>query len=924
MQIVEKSIYIPSIDAKDLWLSNHYNSPSPLGYNIRNYEGDISTKKFINTLDYSLELIKLREIYEKVYRRMNFSFYVGDKEYTQRVINVTFKYSVKEYNRVRNNIYVKNGTNYKDIADKIKDCSYCQDGELIAIVVDTPVKSPLVQDLLGKYFWFEGGVYKAKTNIGTVVDVAQLRTRLYEDGFYCDGIKYVRFKRSSGSSRVGKCLFIDEKLYNQIHKWELCHLKIQDKQEVDLAALESYIALTLSSIIDTIEINAENILIIDDYTSVFTDKVISTSVDKDGWLVSKPETVELHNSIWDGQSLLDSSMFGKYNSYGMLLLRNRFFKSCCFNTDIQKFFVDNGINEIGQLNGFTLAKDIHDIKLITTPSSIKYLKFGSLEDWLTYLEPLFGIVKHEKKTHFFDGRMVQTHYQLLNTLRLTYREVEEFLKPSLDYLYMLKTEPAVFRYHIKYPGGDNYHLPMTSLESKNDIVYRLLGINDRFTKTKLYADYRTDLTNAFVKNLKCGHVLVNGNYSTLCGNPLEMLFHSIGKFHGESMVKAGTVHSTRFSDGSTLLGSRSPHVCMGNILVTQNKLNHEITRYFHATDEIVYINSIGENILNRLSGSDFDSDTLLLTDDKILIDAAKRNYHRFLVPTNNVPSVKVQRTYTNRQKADLDIKTSVNKIGEIINLSQELNSLFWNYLNQGIPFDELMPLYCDIAQLDVMSGIEIDKAKKEYSIDNVLELKKIKKKYCRSDKTGKQIKPKFFEHISKLKGYYNPDKKKYKAHETTMDYLQKIINKKKKSPNNSKYEPFISIVNPACFDKRKVNYSQVKQVIDIIRETKKSIYKIWACDDLEKSEKSYITNELRQECTNYIDKLKFNYSTMYWLLKSIELPANEDIRRSVFNTLFGAPNQAFFKLLAQSKEPIAVLKPDDTGNISIFGMKFSA
>lgn len=120
-------------------------------------------------------------------------------------------------------------------------------------------------------------------------------------------------------------------------------------------------------------------------------------------------------------------MFGPYRKYGMVLLRNRFFKSCCFNTNIQRFFADHGITRVDQINGFTLAKSIEDIKLITTPSSIKYLKFGRLRDWLRRTDPLFGVVKHEKKTHYFDGRMVSTHYQLLNTLQMTQEEVDELL-----------------------------------------------------------------------------------------------------------------------------------------------------------------------------------------------------------------------------------------------------------------------------------------------------------------------------------------------------------------------------------------------------------------------------------------------------------------------------------------------------------------
>lgn len=109
---------------------------------------------------------------------------------------------------------------------------------------------------------------------------------------------------------------------------------------------------------------------------------------------------------------------------------------------------------------------------------------------------------------------------------------------------------------------------------------------------------------AFYKNLKKGHVLVHGNYSTLCGNPIELLQYVIGEFDGESVVGRGNVVSLRFEDGEDLLGSRSPHCCFGNVLVVKNVRNELVTKYMNLSDEIVIINSIGENILSQLSGAD--------------------------------------------------------------------------------------------------------------------------------------------------------------------------------------------------------------------------------------------------------------------------------------------------------------------------------
>lgn len=930
------AVYIPSVDGKDVYLANHYDRPTEIGYNIRSSDGGFNLKRFRNTLDYSLDLLKLRDVYERVYRRRNFSFELGGKEYTHRVINVTAHYAVKAFNRIRKTLYIKNGWRYDEIAENMDDCVYVVDGELIAIQCDTNVQNPLPPSLLGKYFYLEDGQYKAKINIATEVSVAEIREELYEKGFYCDGIHYVRYKRSAGSSRVGKCLYIDERLYPAMHKWEMCGIKVQPGQAIDLAALESYIALTASSIVDTLEVRPENFLVIDDFESTFTDDVIATRVREDGHLVSGPEHVEITNSIWDGQSLMDKSLFGpKYEQYGMLLLRNRFFKSCCFNANIQQFLADHGITKIEQLNGFTLAKSIEDIKLITTPSSIKYLKFGRLREWLKRTDPMFGVVKHEKKTHFFDGRMVSTHYQLLNTLQMSQEEVDEFLEPSIEYMRQLKNNPAVMRYHLKQQSAASEM--KSPLLTRNDIIFRLLGINDRFAQTQMYAEFRDGLIRSYQNNIRRGHVLVNGNYSTLVGNPLEMLKASIGQFDGESSIPVGHVMSLRFDDGQRLLGSRSPHVCQGNILLADNLYVPEVRRYMNLTEEIVCLNSIGENILQRLSGADFDSDTCMLTDDPMLIKAAEKNYSLFKVPTSLVESKKTKRAYTSAQQTDLDIKTSENMIGEIINLSQELNSLLWDKLNSGADFEDVAEIYYDTSMLDVMSGLEIDKAKKEFVVNNRDEYKRLKAKYERRDDKGRAIKPNFFGTLARRKGYYDSEKKAYLFHKTTMDYVQHTINRCRFWRGSYKAnKPFSYVIDPVMVGTAGARYELARKFIDAARVLRQKVSAIYTelkssleiNDSIDASAKSAFAWEevkaAKAELIEFVAKYKCNPATMYVILRDLEKEENKDISAVLFDALFGTANSSFYDMIESSREPIQIATECLTGSVMLYGYTFEA
>lgn len=605
-----QAVNILSLDAKDIYLSNLKLDEDKRGYTYIKRVSDYpkqsddryNTRKFKNTLDYSLDLIKIREVYQKVYRKKNgFSFFENDHEYCTHVINVTFNYSVKTYNQFMTGFYVKLGftANLSDLTDGV----LVIDNELIAINTNQLVDSPVSQDILGKNFLYdtEEHKYRLASPFKTVKTQKDLRRELYQKGFYCEGIRFVRYKRSSGSARVGKCLYVNEALYPRLHKYDLCGLKISEGQAVDLAALESYIALTSSSIIDTMQIDPKNILVIDDYESVFRDKAIITS-EKDGHLISELKESDMSNSIWDGQSLIDRSLMGKYRNKGMVLLRNQFFKSCCFNTNIQQWFRDNRITSVEQLNGFTLATNIEDVKLITTPSSIKYLKFGSLTQWLSKIDSTFGIVKYDKPTHHLGGRLVQIHYQLINTLQLSAKDIKDLLQQSLNFKKMLRDNPAVLRYFIKYPK--EHQLSREPLLTTNEIIFNLMGINEQVVHTNYYYKFRSTLFKAFTSNLKCGHVLVNGNYSTLLGNPIEMLQASIRQFSGETQIGVGNIHSTRFEYDRTLIGSRSPHVTASCVWLPHNTENELIDKYVNLTPQIVCINSINEPTLSRLSGAD--------------------------------------------------------------------------------------------------------------------------------------------------------------------------------------------------------------------------------------------------------------------------------------------------------------------------------
>lgn len=937
IRTISTAIYIPSIDAKDLWLAN-YNRHS---YSLLNSKGEPNYRRYINTLDYSLDQMKLRDLYYKVYRRSDFTKWHGGKEYTARVINVTFKYAVCEWNRCWRGaeVYVRFDTYDRDF--ELSDGAYVKDGKLAAIALNTPIECPLPDYMLGECFAYEDGCYKLVKQPRKLKTVAQLREDIYERGFTCGDVRYCRWKRSSGSSRVGKCLFIDEQLFPRMHKWEMCGLRVEEGDPVDLAALESYISLTSSSIITTLHLEPKNILVISDWKSEFEDDVISV-YEQNGRIAAKPVRQKIVNNIFDGQGLLDSSLFtGMLDGKGMALLRNLFFKSCCFNCNIQKWFADNGITSVEQLNGETLAEDISDIKLITTPSSIKYLKFGKLKEWLSRIETEFGVVKTDKPSHIMGGDMTQTHYQLINTLQLTKSEVAEFLKPMFDYMTLIKIRPSVLKFHI------HYALPQTfsydAVDTKNEIVYKLMSINEKFCETKMYADFRDDVLKSMVKHIKLGKVWVNGTYATLLGNPIEMLQHTIAKFTGVAVLPVGCVHSTRFPDGERLLGSRSPHVSMSNVWVPRNHRLKEIDEYFNLTPEILCVNSIGENILNTLSGCDFDGDAVLLTDNPTLIRAAERNVGKFRVATCDIPSIKSRRCYTPQHQADLDIKTSNNLIGDIINLSQELNTVIWDRLNSGCGIDDISNIYNDVCILNVMSGIEIDKAKKEVLVNNAKELSDLRAKY-QTVEEGRAVKPNFFASKDRGKGYYDAKKKYYKHHDTSMDYLQQCVDGyrrcrpkswKAKQTNAEylasvvrrmrgeaapeKYLPFAAIVECEGYVRQRVNMRKVEYILNEIDRTAADIKRVSDDPTMSPEQRADARTMFREDLVRKIGAMPLTRNTIVCLLLMIGAPDMAKYSRRLLDILFAVPNRCFYQAIKRSIEPVEICERSANGSDVLLG-----
>ena len=834
-------------------------------------------KAFNNFFEFSLDTVQLKSVFERV-KRKKFGF-CDDKgnKYTLAIVNVDFKYR------------------------------YDDDSQSLSTL--------------------------------------ELRKKLYEDGFKIDGVHYVRYNRSAGSSRQGKCLFIDESLFKSMDRWSSCGLS---KEDGDLVSFEAYKALSLSAIKGIVDIPLSGILFVNDYESVFEEDVVAVTADKGGRAVAEERKAKIANSIWDGESLLDESIFArKYPDKHMLLLRNNFFKSCAFRTKLQKWFADNKITSVEQLKkfgGVTFAKRISDIVMVTTPSSLKYLKFAkggltefNLRDWMCCATGMFGVVKYDKRTKFFDGRVVQGSYQFFNTIQLDESETADILRDNVGLATLVRENPAFMQYYFKHlinREKDENENDADGLVTRGKILFSLINKNEQFVNTRLYLSFRNAVVSKIKDNYKHGKLFVNGTNATLFGNGPELLMQIVGKFDGNPVgLEREQVRCARFEHGKKLLCCRSPHITMGNLYIATNNLSGDVWDYFDLGENIVCVNAINENLQQRLNGCDYDSDAMLITDNPLLVAKASKYYDVFKVPVCDIPLGEK----TEYDIAEIDNMNSDNLVGRIVNLSQKLNSVLWHKINEngGKVTKDAMQIYNDICVLAVLSGIEIDKAKRTYLVNVNKTLTRIQNDCKAAEKPCYQglnpilTMPMFFKELVSDNKVHD-----YQVFDTAMDRIYSAIcnamNYAKGRKGVMEYvevsDLFVQLV-PAP----RTSYNHRDKIIEICEEADAEINSLQKCiRDLDDDESyTYQEDIIQIKKTRDEEVMKYLWlkdgSPDVWALKlTLEyLQKDQGEDWLFYSALMQQGNEELLdKLLVKNERVLQTVREAEWGDIELFGFNF--
>lgn len=604
-------------------------------------------------------------------------------------------------------------------------------------------------------------------------------------------IKYKMLYRNSSKAKLGQVMFINEKLYDLAYDWLTMGLgNKMPHDNAKIVEMAAYAPLTTSTIVDTLHIPVEDILILKDQDSFFN--VMAKIVEAEDYdthqrvvdiektekrkeraikngkidLLGNPiyknvyttipatskkcivvdKETSVKNTLWDGMGIIEDTYFPDQIN-GMALTRHHFFKMCGFRGKIQQFFMDwcektgNDYDTYEVLDMFGIPHKLKDIKVITTDNAIKWKKFADImgnnlqEAYLYWCKKVndngsyFGLVKTDHTSKL--GDVQQMSYQMINTLPCSEDDIFKIAKTSVDYVESLKADNDEFEKFLRKNQNEINHYEMLA------DLYRH---NKKFANSKWFRREKSKVIKTYVRRLRSGKITVNGDNLTVCGNPYALLLYAVGedwKKDDTLKFEEGSIqcYTPRFKDDEYLCGFRNPHNSPNNVCHLHNVYSDNMTKYFNFSKNIMAVNCIGTDIQDRCNGCDFDSDFLFVTNDSTMVECAKKCYLEYPTIVNRLKESGLTYANTALEYARMDNKFSKSKrgIGESSNLAQLALTYYWTNPNKD--------LYDNFVILSVLAQVVIDGCKREYEVDAISEIERIKKMECMTmiDEDGNKI-----------------------------------------------------------------------------------------------------------------------------------------------------------------------------------------
>lgn len=443
-------------------------------------------------------------------------------------------------------------------------------------------------------------------------------------GFSVNGVQYERLLGTSGGIKNKTIVFASSRLAPELRR------RIENGRDMDIplvpAKLEAYKALVCSA---SVPVSFPNgVLIVDDCETQFLSDIICLNDEGDGEPVMEERKQELITiDISDGCGLMSPALAERWSQelgldflVGGVNTRFSWEKGMVFTFDFHEF-AEKVAKAHFVKDAWGNLVDIRNVELVLTTSMVKlWDSYKSCDD---YFENslrngyTFGVSKNCPKELEAERSL---NYQFIQSYELDDDDIDELIYPTMqeirEILYADRIKTILYLRGLGITE-DNVESGM------NDYVKAIMiepeMINDSYVQGRIYQMIHNRINEA-----KVGVLNVHGNYS-IAGGDLYALCQHIFGLPVTGLLKAGEVYNKFWVDlgAKRLACYRAPMTCHNNIRLVHPSYSEDVAYWFRYIKTATMFNA-WDTAMPALNGMDFDSDSVMLTDNKVLVDRLKR------------------------------------------------------------------------------------------------------------------------------------------------------------------------------------------------------------------------------------------------------------------------------------------------------------
>lgn len=457
-------------------------------------------------------------------------------------------------------------------------------------------------------------------------------------GFIVNGIEYKRLLGTNGGIKNSTIVYVNEKLYPELKK-RIGNGRNPNTKLIP-AKLEAYQALVCSGSIP-LPMPKGLIVVRDCITRFMADVITIRDGEGDNAepILQYEDNYSIEHNNSDGCGLMLPSYSRKINqalngideTISGINTRFAFEKGMLFTFDFIEFAEKvAGTYYITDVWG--QKRDIRDAEVILTESMLKL--WDSYDSWEDYYNNCIA------NNYQFCGTKItppqleskrETNYQYLNPLNLTDADIDNLCKDDIAEIKDIMS--LDYRKSIIYLAGAG--LNENNYYKTDDYIQALMiepeTIKDPYILSEIDRNIRKR-----IDRLKIGKITIDANYSII-GGDLYALCQSMFNLPITGILKAGEIYNRYWQNADYVSVFRSPMSC-GNSIVKRKIAKSIEADYWYRFIKTATILNAWDCTCDALNGADFDSDTIYITDNSIIVDNTK-NLHPIICLQNKAEKI---------------------------------------------------------------------------------------------------------------------------------------------------------------------------------------------------------------------------------------------------------------------------------------------